>query len=133
VAGLSEAVLRVGAAALGLGDGAGEGPGAGAHLDGAVAGGPHVRVHTHAAVHADGQARRALAAEGALGVGAASVHANARGLALVDVWVGRGRRGGGAESHDTVFQPGPCVTSLAVAVYSTKQILYLILCWQTAR
>lgn len=79
-------MLGVGAAALGLGDGAGEGPGARAHLDGAVAGGPHVRVHTHSPVHADGQAGGALAAEGALRVDAAAVHADAGRLTLVDVW-----------------------------------------------
>ena len=94
MAGLSEAVFGVGAAALRLGHGPGERPGAGAHLDGAVAGGPHVGVHAHAAVHADGQARRALAAEGALAVDAAAVHADPGGLALVDVWWGGGRREG---------------------------------------
>lgn len=88
LAGLSEAVLGVGAAALGLGDGAGEGPRAGAHLDGSVAGGAHVGVHAHAAVHVHGQARRALAAEGALRVDAAPVHADPRRLALINICEG---------------------------------------------
>lgn len=88
LAGLSEAVLGVGAAALGLGDGAGEGPRAGAHLDGAVAGGAHVGVHAHAAVHVHGQARRTLAAERALGVDAAAVHADPRRLALINICEG---------------------------------------------
>lgn len=85
-------MLGVGAAALRLGDGAGERPRARAHLDGAVAGGPHVRVHTHSPIHADGQAGGALAAEGALRVDAAAVHANARSLTLVDVWGGESGR-----------------------------------------
>lgn len=79
-------MLGIGAAALGLGHGAGERPRTRAHFDGAVAGGPHVCVHTHPPVNVDGQARRALAAEGALRVDAAAVHADAGGLALVNVW-----------------------------------------------
>lgn len=75
---LPKAVFSVGAAALRLGHCARERPRARAHLYGAVASGPHVRVHTHSPVHTDGQAWGALAAEGALGVYAASVHANAR-------------------------------------------------------
>lgn len=78
-------MLGVSAAALRLGDGARERPRARAHLDGAVAGGPHVSVHAHPPVNADGQAGGALAAEGALRVDAAAVHANARHLTLVDV------------------------------------------------
>lgn len=96
-------MLGVGAAALGLGDGAGERPGARAHLDGAVAGGPHVRVHTHSPVHADGQAGGALAAEGALRVDAAAVHANAGRLALVDVW-------GGDSAPSARLSPPPATT-----------------------
>lgn len=92
-------MLGVGAAALRLGDGAGKRPGARAHLDGAVAGGPHVRVHAHAPVHADGQAGGALAAEGALRVDAAAVHANARRLTLVDVWGADWRGSAGAEGR----------------------------------
>lgn len=79
-------MLRIGTAALRFGHGAGERPGTRAHLDGAVAGGPHVCVHAHPPVDVDGQARRALAAEGALRVDAAPVHADAGGLALVNVW-----------------------------------------------
>lgn len=78
-------MLGVSAAALRLGDGAGERPRARAHLDGTVAGGPHVGVHAHSPVDADGQAGGALAAEGALRVDAAAVHANAGCLTLVDV------------------------------------------------
>lgn len=78
-------MFGVGAAALGLGDGSREGARAGAHFDGAVTGGPHVSVHADPAVHIDGQAGRALAAERALRVNAAAVHADAWGLALIDV------------------------------------------------
>lgn len=78
-------MLRISTAALGLGHGAGEGSGARAHLDSAVAGGPHVSVHAYPPVHVDGEAGGALAAEGALRVDAAAVHANAGCLALVNV------------------------------------------------
>lgn len=78
-------MLRVGAAALGLGHGSGEGPRACAHFDGAVTGGPHVSVHANPAVHVDGQTRRTLAAERALRVNAAAVHADAWSLAFVNV------------------------------------------------
>ena len=78
-------MFRTGTAALGLGDGSREGPRARAHLDGAVAGGAHVCVYTHSPVHVDGQARRALTAEGALRVETASVHTDAWGLALINV------------------------------------------------
>lgn len=56
-----------------------------AHLYCAVAGGAHVGVHADAPVHIDGQAWRALAAERALGVHAAAVHTDARGLAFINV------------------------------------------------
>lgn len=78
-------MLRISTAALGLGHGAGEGSGTRAHLDSAVAGGPHVSVDAHPAIHVDGEAGGALAAEGALGVDAAAVHADAGCLALVNV------------------------------------------------
>lgn len=78
-------MLGVGTAALRLGHGPREGPRAGAHLDGAVAGGPHVRVHTDPAVHIDGQTGRTLAAERALGVYTPAIHADARSLAFIDV------------------------------------------------
>lgn len=78
-------MLRIGAATFRLGDGAGKRPRACAHLYGAVARGPHVGVHTNSPVHVDGQTRWALAAEGALRVDAASVHAYAGCLTLVDV------------------------------------------------
>ncbi len=82
---LSEAVFRVGTAALRLGDSTRERSRACTHLDGAVAGGPHVCVHAHSPIHIDGQAWRTLTAEGALGIDAAAVHTNARSLTLIDV------------------------------------------------
>ena len=85
MAGLAEAVFRVGAAALILGHSSRKRPGAGAHLNGPVAGGAHVCVHTYPSVHVDGQARRTLAAERALGVDAASIHADTRRQAFIDV------------------------------------------------
>lgn len=78
-------MLRISTAALGLGHGAGERSGTRAHLDSAVAGGPHVSVHAHPAVHVNGKAGGALAAEGTLRVDAAAVHADAGRLALVNV------------------------------------------------
>lgn len=78
-------MFRIGTAALRLGHRAWEWARARAHLDGAVAGGPHVCVHTHSTIHVDSQARRALAAEGALRVDAAAVHANAGCLTLIDI------------------------------------------------
>lgn len=85
IARLSKAMLRISAAALGLGHGSRERSGTCAHLDSAVAGGPHVSVHAHPPVHVDGEAGGTLAAEGALRVDAAAVHADAWCLALVDV------------------------------------------------
>lgn len=76
-------MFRIGTAALRLGHCTWERARARAHLDSAVAGGPHVCVHTHSTIHIDSQARWALAAEGALGVDAAAVHANARCLTLI--------------------------------------------------
>lgn len=86
LAGLSKAVFGISTTALRLGHRTGERPRARAHLYGAIAGGPHVSVHTHSPIYIDGQARGTLAAEGALWVDAAAVHANARSLTLVDVW-----------------------------------------------
>lgn len=88
-------MLRVGAAALRLGHGSGEGARACAHLDSAVTGGPHVSVHANPAVHIDGQTGRTLAAERALGVNAAAVHADARSLAFIDVCAVASIRGQG--------------------------------------
>lgn len=85
VARLSKAVLRIKTAALGLGHRSGERSRTRAHLDSAVAGGPHVSVHAHPPIHVDGEAGGALAAEGALRVDAAAVHADAWCLALVNV------------------------------------------------
>lgn len=78
-------MFRVGAAALRLGHSSWEGARAGAHFNGPIAGGPHVCVHTNSPVHIDGQARWTLTVEGALRVNAASVHADARRLALIDI------------------------------------------------
>lgn len=78
-------MFGISAAALRLGHCTWEWPRTCTHLDGAVAGGPHVGVHAHSSVHIDGQAWRALTAERALGVDAAAVHANARSLTLIDV------------------------------------------------
>ena len=86
LAGLSKAMFGISTAALRLGHRTGERPRACAHFYGAVAGGPHVSVHTHSPIYINGQAWRTLAAEGALGVDAAAIHANARSLTLVDVW-----------------------------------------------
>lgn len=83
-------MFRIGTAALRLGHRAGEGPRTRAHLDSAVAGGPHVCIHAHSPIHVNGQARGAFTAEGALRVDAAAVHANARCLTLVDVWRRKG-------------------------------------------
>lgn len=82
---LSKAVFGISTAALGLGHCTGEWPRTCTHLDGTIAGGPHVGVHTHSSVHINGQAWRALTAERALGVDAAAVHANAGSLTLIDV------------------------------------------------
>lgn len=82
---LSEAVFRIGTAALRLGHCTGERSRAGAHFYGTVAGSPHVCVHTHSPIYIDGQAWRAFAAEGALGVDAAAVHTNTGSLTLIDV------------------------------------------------
>lgn len=82
---LSEAVFWISAATLGLGDRSREGTRARAHLYGTVTCRSHVRVHAHSAIHVDGQARWALAAEGPLRVDAAAVHADARRLTLVYV------------------------------------------------
>lgn len=82
---LSKAVFGIGTAALRLGHCTGEWPRTCAHLYGAVAGGPHVSVDTHSPIDINGQAWRALTAEGALGVDAAAVHTNARCLTLIDV------------------------------------------------
>lgn len=78
-------MFRVGTAALRFGHGSREGARAGAHFDGSVTRGPHVSVHTNPAVHIDGQTGRTLAAERALGVNAAAVHADAGSLAFIDV------------------------------------------------
>lgn len=83
-------MFRIGTAALRLGHRAGEGPRTRAHLDSAVAGGPHVCIHAHSPIHINGQARGAFTAEGALRVDAAAVHANARRLTLINVWWRKG-------------------------------------------
>lgn len=82
---LPEAVFWISAATLGLGDSSREGTRARAHLYGTVTCRSHVRVHAHSAIHVDGQAWWALAAEGPLRVDAAAVHADARRLTLVYV------------------------------------------------
>ena len=78
-------MFSVGTAALRLGHRTRERARARAHLYGAVAGGPHVSVHTHSPIDIDSQAWRALTAEGALGVDAAAVHTDARSQTLVNV------------------------------------------------
>lgn len=83
-------MFRIGTAALRLGHRAGEGPRTRAHLDSAVAGGPHVCIHAHSPIHVNGQARGAFATEGSLRVDAAAIHANARRLTLIDVWRRKG-------------------------------------------
>lgn len=82
---LSKTVFRIGTAALRFGHCTGERPRACAHLYGAVAGGPHVCVHTHSPIYIDSKARGALTAEGALRVDAAAVHTDARCQTLIDV------------------------------------------------
>lgn len=86
MAGLSKAMFRIGTAALRLGHCARERTRACAHLNGAIAGGPHVCVHTHSPVYIDRKAWWALAAKRALRVDAAAVHADARCLTLINVW-----------------------------------------------
>lgn len=63
LAGFSEAVFWIGAAAFRFGHRAWERTRTRAHLYCAVAGGAHVGVHTDTAVHVDGQPWRALATE----------------------------------------------------------------------
>lgn len=82
----SKAVFRISTAAFWLGHSAWERTRARAHLYGTIAGGPHVCVHTHSSINVDGKARGALAAEGALGVDAAPIHADTWRLTLIDVW-----------------------------------------------
>lgn len=62
-----------------------------------------MRVHAHSPIHADGKAGGALAAEGALRVDAAAVHANAGRLTLVNVW-------GGDSERSACGSPSPCKT-----------------------
>lgn len=90
LAGLPKPVIWASTATLGLGDSAGEGAGAGALLQGPIARAAHVGVHAHTAVHTHCQPPQAAAVERALGVRAVAVHADARCLALVDVYGGRG-------------------------------------------
>lgn len=85
LAGLSEAMVWVSTAALGLGDCSRKGTSARALFNASIAGAAHVSVHTDSAVHPDRQAPEALAAEGALGVNAPAVHTDSWCLALVDV------------------------------------------------
>lgn len=85
LAGLSEAMVWVSTAALGLGDRSRKGTSARPLFNASVAGAAHVGVHTDASIHADSQAPEALAAEGALRVNAPTVHTDSRRLALVDV------------------------------------------------
>lgn len=82
---LAKSMLRTGTATLWLGHGTRERPRTCAHLDGAVAGGAHVCVHTNTAVQVNGQPRRALAAERTLRVQTAAIHADTCCLALIDV------------------------------------------------
>lgn len=82
---LSEAMFRIGTAALRLGHCTREWPRACPHLYGTVTGGPHVCVHTHSPIYINSQAWRALTAEGALRVDTASVHTNARCLTLINI------------------------------------------------
>ena len=85
LAGLPKPVVGARTAALGFGDGTGEGAGTGALVERPVARATHVGVHAHAAIRAHRESPQAVAAEGALGVGTAAVHTDARCLALVDV------------------------------------------------
>lgn len=78
-------MFRIGTTALRPGHRSREWTRAGAHLYGAIARGPHVCVHTHSPIYINSQARWTLAAERALGVYAAAVHANARCLTLIDI------------------------------------------------
>lgn len=86
LAGVPKPVAGADAAALRFGDRSREGAGAGPLVHGSEAGAAHVGVHTHAAIRAHRQPPRALAVEGALGVGAVAIHADAWRLALVHVW-----------------------------------------------
>lgn len=78
-------MLRVGTAALRFGHSSREGPRAGAHFDGAVAGGPHMSVHTNPSVNVDGQTGWTFTAKRALRVNTAAIHADAWSLAFINV------------------------------------------------
>lgn len=82
---LSKTVFRIGTAALRFGHCARERTRARAHLNGTIAGSPHVCVYTHSPVYVNSQAWWALAAERALRVDAAAVHADAGCLTFIDV------------------------------------------------
>lgn len=85
LAGLSEAMVWVSTAALGLGDRSRKGTSARALFNASVAGAAHVGVHADSSVHPDSQAPKAFAAEGALCVNAPAIHTDPRRLALIDV------------------------------------------------
>jgi hypothetical protein len=86
LAGFPKPMVRVGTAAFRFGDSAREGAGAGALLHNPIARAVHVGVHTHVAICTHRQPPQALAAEGALSVGAVAIHADAWCLALINVW-----------------------------------------------
>lgn len=105
LAGLPKPMGRACTAALRFGEGTGEGAGTGALVEGPVARAAHVGVHAHSAVGAHRKPPEAAAVEGALGVGAVTVHADARRLALIDVCRGRGGR-----LRQVPATPSPCHT-----------------------
>lgn len=85
---LSKAMFGISAAALWLCHCAWEGPRASSHLNGSIAGRPHMCVHTHSTIHIHSQTWWALTAERTLWVDAAPIHADTGSLTLVNVWWG---------------------------------------------
>lgn len=99
LAGLPKPMGRACTAALRFGEGTREGAGTGVLVEGPIARAAHVGVHTHSAIGAHRKPPEAAAVEGALGVGAVTVHADARRLALIDVCRGHGGGTATGPSH----------------------------------
>ena len=86
-------------AALRFGDGSREGAGAGALVEDPIARAAHVGVHAHSTIGTHREPPKAAAVEGAFGVGAVTIHADAWRLALINVCRGRGGGTATGPSH----------------------------------
>ena len=92
-------------AALRFGDGSREGAGAGALVEDPIARAAHVGVHAHSTIGTHREPPKAAAVEGAFGVGAVTIHADAWRLALINVC--RGRGGGALRRVPATPSPHP--------------------------